>query len=466
MKKLTAFVLAVSLAAAASPASALGWNELGAQQFGMGGAGVADAQGPLAAYWNPAALGRPGMNAYGLALPVDAEVNIKGPVIQGAKDLSTCASNGAGCTQGQLDQARSELSHPGEGLLANAGGGGNLKIGKFTVFLNEFVDLGAQPNVDPNNAHWIIGPGLASNTSSLIIRGVRLGELGVAYGHELPWTPGLYLGGDVKVMRAEVGFANYGVVSNSNFNAQSISKNLQSNTADSGNFGVDAGALWDLDKSFDGVVWAPRLGVTGHNLNNPKFDEPGEASQLGYGRFAVNPSARAGLSFSPEHWWHFAADADLTKNLTSIDDAQSQYVGAGTEIDVFNRSWINIPVRVGIKHNMANTADGATFTAGTGVNLLHFIVDVSGEYANQDVTTQSVNGSTKIPKQFGAAIQLSFLFGGADERREHASATADDQVVPSEKARGDMNPSAADRVRADSDRAHQELNSQPAPSGQ
>jgi hypothetical protein len=96
------------------------------------------------------------------------------------------------------------------------------------------------------------------------------------------------------------------------------------------------------------------------------------------------------------------------------------------------------------------------------VNLLHFIVDVSGEYANQDVPTQSVNGNTKIPKEFGAAVQLSFLFGGSEGRREHASA-AEDQPVTT--GHGEMDPVAADRVRADSDKAHQELNNQAVPSG-
>jgi hypothetical protein len=339
MKKITAFALAASVALAASPASAAGWTELGAQPFAMGGAGVADVSGPLAVYWNPAALGRPTTNSYGLAVPVDVEVNVKGPIIQGAKDFSQCASNPSNCTQQQVNQAISDLNHPGEGLRLNGGAGGDLKIGKFTVFFNNFFNGGAQPNTD--TVHTVIGGGSSNgiqyNTSSLEIRGANITELGLGYGHELPWLPGLYLGGDVKVMRADVGFENYTIISNNGFSPSDIAKNFKSNTADSGNIGVDVGALWDLDKSFDGVAWSPRLGITGRNLNNPKFDESAYANQYGLSRYALNPQARAGLSFSPAHWWHFAADADVTKNITDLDDAPSQNIGAGTEVDVFNR---------------------------------------------------------------------------------------------------------------------------------
>jgi hypothetical protein len=467
MKKISVFVLAAAVALLSSPASAIAWNELGAQQFAMGGAGVADAQGPLASYWNPAALGRPSMNSYGLAIPVDAEANLKGPVLAGAKDLSNCISNPSTCTQPQIAQAMGELNHSGEGLNVNAGAAGNLKIGKFTVFLHDFVDAGAQPYVDTVDCpppYTSIGC-VNNNKSSLIIRGANISELGLAYGHELPWTPGLYIGGALKVMRAEVGYENYSIASNNGFSVSDIAKNFKNNTQASGNFGVDVGALWDLDKTFNGAFWSPRLGVTGHNLNNPKFDYSAYAHQFGEQRYAVNPQWRTGLSFSPAHWWHFAADADLTKNITQLDNAPSQSIGVGTEIDIFNRPWINIPLRVGVKHNVADSNDGATYTLGTGINLLHLIIDVSGEYANQKVSTQSENGSKSLPDQLGAAVQISFLFGGADERHEHASAAEDQQISTGQNHGGDMNPSDADRVRADADKAQQELNNQSAPSG-
>jgi hypothetical protein len=182
--------------------------------------------------------------------------------------------------------------------------------------------------------------------------------------------------------------------------------------------------------------------------------------------FAVNPQLRTGLAFSPLHWWHFAADADLTKNITPLDGYESQQIGAGTEIDVFNRTWINIPLRVGIKHNMAEPNDGQIYTIGTGVNLLHFIIDVAGEASNQKIQVASSNGgggsTQNIPRYLGASINMGIQFGGSEEHREHASAADNAQPVSADKVQNGSTPdqSATDRARADSDKAHQELDQQ------
>ncbi len=455
MKELRFFTAAlVAVAVAVSPASALEWTTMGAQAMGMGGAGVANIQGPEAVYWNPAALGRPSMNAYGLSIPVSVQANVQGSVIAGAKDLQQC-TNGS-CNSTQVSNALNELR--GGGLNADVGGGGSLKIGKFTAFLNGYVEAAAGPgNIDTTNVGACPGPTcISNNKSTLIVRGARILELGLGYGHELPWVPGLYLGGDVKAMNAQVGYGQFNIVSNNGVNSNFVST-LQQNSVTSGNVGVDLGALWDIDKTFNGVAWSPRVGVTGRNLNDPKFSNP---SIIG-GDFAINPTVRSGLSFAPFHWWRFAADADLTRNLTPLDGYADQDVGAGTEIDVFNRSWINIPIRAGIKHNMAQPTNGATFTAGSGVNLLHLIIDVSGEVGNQSIVIQNQGNTTRIPREVGGSVQLSFLFGGSEENHRLRDA-GEDQPVTSDKARADMSPSDAARVRADADKAQQELNNQPS----
>jgi hypothetical protein len=253
---------------------------------------------------------------------------------------------------------------------------------------------------------------------------------------------------------------------------------VKDNTATSGNIGLDAGALWDVDHTFDSLIWNPKLGIVWRNINNPKFDWPASAGLDGVGgKFAVNPQMRTGLAFSPLHFWHFAADADLTRNLSPLDGYASQYVGAGTEVDVFNRPWINVPLRFGLKHNLAADHDGTVYTLGTGVNLLHLIVEVSGEVGDQKVGVQSDNSSgsssTKtFPREAGAAVQLSFLFGG-EEEHHHANsdsmqldqpapkpAPSSSSAAPQPAAQPGLTP---DQVRAHADKAHEELNQQSAP---
>jgi hypothetical protein len=438
-KSLASFVV---LLLAASPVRALEWHTMGARALGMGGSGVAAAQGPLAAYWNPAALGRPTSNAYGLQIPFGVHAALTGSVIEGAKNLenlkNACASAPATCNNnGEISSALNKLNDPGNGLRIDAGFGSDLKIGKIAIFFNGFADMGAVPQIDPGHN---TGATIQNNTSKLIVKGANIVELGAGYGHELPFAPGLYLGGNLKLMNAQVGYVDYLILQNNNDQGNIMSK-LKDGAAKSTNFGVDAGVLWDIAKTFETVPLHPRLGLVGRNLNNPKFTRPASAAAAGLtGKFAVNPQVRMGASISPFNWWNITTDLDLTRNLTPVDNAASRQFGIGSEFNVFNRSWINIPLRIGLLRNTAETSAGTMLTAGAGLNFLHVLLDVSAAVSNKRVVTESQGKETKIPRELALGVQLSFLFGGTDEAKEptrewKAPPKADDQPVPTEKVR-------------------------------
>lgn len=458
MTKLFSFFLALSLAAAA-PASALEWQAVGPRALGMGGAGVALSQGPVASYWNPAALGRETENAYGLAVPIGVHAGLTGDILAGAKDLKNandnCSSLGPVACQAQINAALAELGEPGNGLRVDANTGADLKIGKLALFLDGYLDAGAVPKIDFTNT---TAGTIQSNQSALIVKGARILEAGVGYGHELPFAPGLFLGGDVKLMNAQVGYTDYLILQNDN-DTGDIATSLKDDAKTSSNFGVDAGALWDVNRTWDAVPLHPRFGIVGRNLNNPKFSQPDSAVKAGFqDKFAVNGQVRAGASISPFHWWNIATDLDLTRNLTPVDNVASRQWGLGTEINVFNRSWINIPVRVGLSRNLAMAGSGTNFTAGTGINLLHLIIDVSGSVNNKRVNTQTQGESKKFPTEAAAAFSLSLLFGGA----ESSANARDDQPVPVQNATSakDLPQSQADKVKADADKAQKDLDKQ------
>ena len=109
---------------------------------------------------------------------------------------------------------------------------------------------------------------------------------------------------------------------------------------------------------------------------------------------------------------------------------------------MFNRSWINIPLRVGLMRNTAETSAGTMFTAGAGLNFLHVLLDISAAVSNKSVRTQSQGKETKIPREVALGFQLSVLFGGSEEENSSAPAhewkaapKIDDQPVPTEKVR-------------------------------
>ncbi len=409
MKQLSA-LLAVLLAA---PASALEWHARGPRALGMGGAGVATAQGPLASYWNPAALGRETSNAHGVAIPFGVHAALTGTVIEGANDLEALKNSGTTPTQAQINAALAKLNQPGSGLRVDGDLGVVTKAGRLSIFVNGSLDAGATPQADlVNTSAANIQNG--TNNSKLIVRGANILEVGAAYGREIPQAPGLYLGGAAKLMSANVGYVDYFVLRENNEEGNIISK-LKDGARRSSNIGLDAGLLWDLDRSFDGMALKPRIGLVGRNLNNPSFQQPAAATAAGFSdKFKVNPQVRMGVSLQPFNWWNLAADADLTRNLTLVN-AGSRQLGVGSEFNVFNRSWINVPLRVGLRRNVDETSAGTMFTAGAGLNFLHVMLDASAAVSNKRAQLQSEGKDEKLPREVALGVQLSVLFGGSDE---------------------------------------------------
>ncbi len=448
MKRIFAFFVASLLAA---PASAVEWHVMGPRALGMGGAGVAAAKGPIASYWNPAALGRQTGNAYGVEIPLGVHIGMTGKVIEGANNLQNIKNCGASCTQADVDRALNDLDEPGNGFRADAGFGVHAKILKSTVFLNGFTYVGAVPQVDRTNA-TLAAIQAGTNNSKLVVKGANIAELGAAYGSEIPGATGLFLGGAVKVMSATVGYADYFILREGDDQGNIISK-LKDGARRSSNIGLDAGLLYDFDRAFGGVALKPRVGLVGRNLNNPLFKVPAAASNAGITSFKVNPQVRLGTSIQPLNWWTVAADADLTRNLTPVDRVASRHLSLGNEFNVFNRPWLNIPLRVGLLRNLEEP--GTMFTAGAGLNFLHFLVDVSAAVSPKRAQLDSTGGKNeKVPREASIALQLSFLFGGAEPEapaREWKKAPpVDDQPVPTEK------------IKAAAEKAQKELDAEEA----
>ncbi len=173
-------------------------------------------------------------------------------------------------------------------------------------------------------------------------------EIGAGYGHELPFAPGLFIGGDLKLMRAKVGYASYFILQNSDNQSNIISNPEARRRRAAAISAWTPGRYGTSTRPSRRVVGASRRrhrtqpGITRSSLS-PRPPADGVT-----GKYAVNPQARMGLSISPFHWWNIAADLDMTRNLTPIDGLASRQLGLGTEVGVFNRSWINIPLRFGV----------------------------------------------------------------------------------------------------------------------
>lgn len=408
---------AAAVAASALPAHATPWQTFGPRAMGMGGAGVAIAQGPVASYYNPAGLGQL-YNTSGLAVVAGGQADFLGSVIQGAKDVNQlvtdCKAGNAACTTANVNAALSNLGQPGNGAMGNVAGGLAVKIKKVVVFANEFVLMGATPQVDQVNT-VAAAPGVNTidkNQSKLLLRGAAFTEIGVGYGQEIGKT-GLNLGVNLKGIIGKVGYSQLSIVSEDPAGGNLGKFNREAAT--SVQPGIDLGALWDLREMYPSLPWRPRLGFTARNINNPTFKQPAAATNSGdRNRYSLQGQMRTGVAVSPAKFWHLAADMDLTENNTPVDGYKSRFLSAGTEVNVFNREWINIPLRVGLMKNVSSGNSGLSYTGGFGLNFLHVNLDVGGMVSAKRVTIQSQGQDKKVPTNFGVAAQVAVLFGGSD----------------------------------------------------
>jgi hypothetical protein len=136
---------------------------LGPRALGLGGAYVAVAEGPGAAYWNPGALGFP--SASGFLFPIDADVEATGDLLRRVEDVAEGAESvrklqdksetGGEVTLqdiddlGEAERAILSLRDTGPGLLAGAAAGLQSRRGRWGLSLNQFVEAGAAALVDP-----------------------------------------------------------------------------------------------------------------------------------------------------------------------------------------------------------------------------------------------------------------------------------------------------------------------------
>jgi len=409
---------------AAAPTWATEWHSFGARAMGMGGVGVALAQGPVGAYWNPAGLGQI-ENPSGLQIPLSAHAELSGPVLEGANDLNQIgkdcqAAPGAGaCTTANINAALSKMGSPESGLRADLGAGLNLKVKSLAFFVNNFAYVAGIPRTDTVNT----GPTALladANDSRIVLRGLSVLEIGVGHGREIPGVPGLLAGGNLKALVGKTGFFEFFVLREDPGSTNPLRK-FTEGAKQSLQPALDLGLLWDMNRTWESLPMRPRVGLSARNINSPSFDQPDQAKLAGErSRQSLNGNARLGLAVSPWRFWNIAADVDLTRNLTPLDGVAAQTFGLGTEINVFNRTWLNIPLRLGISRNLAQRGSRTALSAGAGLNFLHFVVDLAVSASPSDQRIQSQDKTEKAPANLGASAQLALLFGGGKEEKKAA----------------------------------------------
>ncbi|MBI2070085.1 MAG: conjugal transfer protein TraF [Elusimicrobia bacterium] len=349
----------------------------------------------------------------------------------GGVDTAISASNQA--SSDKIESAINTIGFTGiESLICGSAGclaAQNAAITNADAFANALVDQAedgglsvdqisqaAQIIADNSaSAATLIGAALSSNpytnnTSNLTLRGASFTELSLGYARPLV-LPGLLVGVNLKAIQGNIGYAKFDVLKKET-ESSDVFSDFDQNAKKSMQPGIDLGVLYDLNKTFGFLPFRPRVGAVARNINRPKFDQPDLAKQNGEGdKYALESQVRMGVALNPLNFWTLAADMDITENKTQIPGFKSRMMGAGTEINVFNRPWLNIPLRVGLAKNVAESGSKVAYTGGVGFNFLHFIIDIGGSVSTSTEKFTDDKGKEKeVPANASVAAQFALLF--------------------------------------------------------
>ncbi len=242
---------------------------------------------------------------------------------------------------------------------------------------------------------------ISDNTSAIVGQGAIIGEIPLSYGYAI--NEYLSVGANLKFMYAQTYSTRITV---DNIEDDDYSSDVIDNKDTAYNFGLDIGLYGRWKKL--------RAGLLARNLNAPSFDfpalkgDPEEIDKEMKKSFRVEPQIRMGLAYLPFDSLVIAADFDLTNNKTFFGHLpngghqSSQNMSLGLE-------WTPIKVlslRAGCYRNMHDDSIPIVLTAGLGLNLWAFHMDIGAAAA----TSQDKIEDVSYPTAAQVGLSFSLLF--------------------------------------------------------
>jgi hypothetical protein len=362
MRALTAFritaVLIITLLQ--GHALAVEFVMVGPRAMGMGGAGVAVTTDALATYWNPA----------GLAMTQTVDIRIIGGgqaidrlgIADAIKDLEDFNPNAPNAAANAQDIAN-RLNQPGANTSINGAAGLYVKghFGEHAFGFNisdvatggGFVSTPVQCSPNPNCT------GVTSITGAMALRGLEARQVAFSYAYAFA-DKTFAIGITAKVIQGAAYDGNLPLQGGqdvkllTNFGEPKISTS----------YGIDVGAIYRPSS------WL-RFGVVAKDLNQPEFDAPdGSKMKLG-------PQVRGGVALNPYSSLTLTSDVDVTSNQTLVPGVKSQVLSLGAEQTILTEF---LSFRLGAFKNMKDATTPFTPTAGLGLRIFAFRLDLGGGY--------------------------------------------------------------------------------------
>ncbi|MDI6780712.1 MAG: hypothetical protein QME49_01165 [bacterium] len=219
-----------------------------------------------------------------------------------------------------------------------------------------------------------------NNQSNLMVDAASFVEIAFGYGRFVKFLEGLSIGGNLKMINGCIGRDEFKFIEESQ--TQDAFKDTNSITKSSWSPSIDMGFLWDVNKRYPKLKMSPKIGLVIRNITSPSFDRPNAAG----GTYKLDRQARLGFALKPAGFWNLLMDIDVTKNKTAVNEFDSRQFAIGTEINIVNRKGFNIPLRLGMCKNLAESSSKMAYTLGMGVNMCYMHLDLAGAISSDRTT--------------------------------------------------------------------------------
>lgn len=340
-------------------AMALEFVTVGPRAMGMGGAGVAVTTDALATYWNPA----------GLAMTQTVDIRIQGSgqvidrlgiadAVRDLEDFNTTDTSAA--NQAKAQDIADRINRPGATVSVSGAAGLYVKghLGEHAFGLN-ISDVATGGGFVSTPATVNVSGSTVSLTGAMALLGFEARQVAFSYAYAFS-DKTFSFGVTGKIIQ---GAAYNGSTTLIGGTDVSITDNFGKATISTA-FGIDAGAIYRPSS------WL-RFGVVAKDINQPTFDAPGGQE------LKVGPQVRGGVAVNPYSSLTLTADVDVTSNRTFVPGIKSQVLSLGAEQTIFSEF---LSFRLGAFKNMKDAGTPFTPTAGLGLRIFAFRLDVGGGY--------------------------------------------------------------------------------------
>lgn len=374
---------------------------VGPRALGMGGASVAAVNDSTAVYWNPAAL--EDFRRFEVRLPAGAAIHDyidlqdkwdRIDVIQDAVDAGDYSA------AFELRQLFLDLDRPNAAVNidANAGLLVSVPLESSTVAVSllgiGFAEL--HPAIDTLHLNTSITStfdNIALNDSAVSAFGVVTAEPAISFATSA--GEHVLLGVNAKMVYAST-FLHSAMTRSGDFDT--FIDDMNNSETKSHKASIDAGILY---KPLNGLA----IGLVGRYLNSPSFPASGlvavkgpagDVTLLGgAGReIEIKPQYRGGVAWKPFDNLTLSADYDLSKNKSFTENTEEQTIAGGAELTVLREV---LSLRAGAYKNTANPLANIVYTAGLGLRILAFRLDLAGAY---DFDEQEAQASLSVALRF------------------------------------------------------------------